>query len=57
VGDVKTHWRSAKVQQETHDAITGHGNSKDDSRNYGIYDLTLMLDAINQLPNPLAAPL
>ena len=51
---VKTQWRSAKIEEETHDAITGHGSSKDESRNYGEYELKLMLDAIERLPNPLA---
>jgi integrase len=51
---VKTKWRSARVEKETHDAITGHGSSKDDSRNYGEYELRLMLDSIERLPNPLA---
>jgi len=51
---VKTKWRSAGVEKETHDAITGHGSSKDDSRNYGEYELRLMLNSIERLPNPLA---
>ena len=50
---VKTQWRSAKIEEETHDAITGHGSSKDESRNYGEYELKLMLEAIEKLPNPL----
>ena len=50
---VKTQWRNAKIEQETHDAITGHGSSKDESRNYGEYELKLMLEAIEKLPNPL----
>jgi len=50
---VKTQWRNAKVEEETHDAITGHGNSKNESRNYGEYELKLMLEAIEKLPNPL----
>jgi hypothetical protein len=50
---VKTQWRNANIEQETHDAITGHGSSKDDSRNYGEYELKLMLEAIKKLPNPL----
>jgi integrase len=54
---VKTQWRNAKVEEETHDAITGHGSSKVESRNYGEYELKLMLEAIERLPNPLAAPL
>jgi integrase len=49
----KTHWRNARVEEEVHDAITGHGSSKDESRNYGEYELRLMLDAIEKLPNPL----
>ena len=32
--------------------ITGHGRSKDESRNYGEYELKLMLSAIQKLPNP-----
>ena len=51
---VKTQWRNAKIEEETHNAITGHGSSKDESRNYGEYDLKLMLEAIEKLPNPLA---
>jgi hypothetical protein len=51
---VKTQWRNAKIEEETHDAITGHGSSKDESRNYGEYELKLMLEAIEKLPNPLA---
>jgi len=51
---VKTQWRNGKVEEETHDRITGHGNSKDESRNYGEYELKLMLSAIEKLPNPLA---
>jgi len=51
---VKTQWRNAKVEEETHDAITGHGSSKDESRNYGEYELRLMLEVIETLPNPLA---
>ena len=50
---VKTQWRNAKIEQETHDAITGHGSSKDEWRNYGEYELKLMLEAIETLPNPL----
>jgi integrase len=50
---VKTQWRNAKIEEETHDAITGHGSSKDESRNYGEYELKLMLEAIEKLPNPL----
>jgi integrase len=50
---VKTQWRNAKIEEETHDAITGHGSSKDESRNYGEYELKLMLEAIKKLPNPL----
>jgi integrase len=50
---VKTQWRNAKIEEETHDAITGHGSSKDESRNYGEYGLKLMLEAIEKLPNPL----
>jgi integrase len=50
---VKTQWRNAKVEEETHDAITGHGSRKDESRNYGEYELRLMLEAIEKLPNPL----
>jgi integrase len=50
---VKTQWRNAKIEEETHDAITGHGSSKDESRNYGEYELSLMLEAIEKLPNPL----
>jgi len=50
---VKTQWRNAKIEEETHDAITGHGSSKDESRNYGEYELRLMLEAIEKLPNPL----
>jgi integrase len=50
---VKTQWRNAKIEEETHDAITGHGSSKDESRNYGEYELKLMLEAIERLPNPL----
>jgi integrase len=50
---VKTQWRNAKIEEETHDAITGHGSSKDESRNYGEYELNLMLEAIEKLPNPL----
>jgi integrase len=50
---VKTQWRNAKIEQETHDAITGHGSSKDESRNYGDYELKLILEAIEKLPNPL----
>jgi integrase len=50
---VKTQWRNAKIEEETHDAITGHGSSKDESRNYGEYELKLMLEAIETLPNPL----
>jgi integrase len=49
----KTEWRNAKVEEELHDAITGHG-SDSDSRDYGEYQLRLMLDAIKKLPNPLA---
>jgi hypothetical protein len=49
----KTQWRNVKIEQETHDAITGHGSSKDESRNYGEYELKLMLEAIEKLPNPL----
>jgi integrase len=51
---VKTQWRNAKIEEETHVAITGHGSSKDESRNYGEYELKLMLEAIEKLPNPLA---
>ena len=50
---VKTQWRNAKIEEETHDAITGHGNSKDESRNYGESELKLMLEAAETLPNPL----
>ena len=50
---VKTQWRNAKIEEETHDAITGHGSSKDESRNYGEYELKLMLEVIEKLPNPL----
>jgi hypothetical protein len=50
----KTQWRNAHVEEETHDAITGHGSSKDESRNYGEYELKLMLSAIEKLPNPFA---
>jgi integrase len=53
----KTHWRNTGVEEETHDAITGHGSTKDESRNYGEYELKLMRKAIETLPNPLAAPL
>lgn len=49
----KTEWRNAKVEQEVHDAITGHGEDSD-SRDYGEYQLRLMLEAIETLPNPLA---
>jgi integrase len=49
----KTEWRNAKVEEELHDAITGHG-SDSDSRDYGEYQLRLMLEAIEKLPNPLA---
>jgi hypothetical protein len=49
----KTQWRNAHVEEETHDAITGHGSSKDESRNYGEYELKLMREAIEKLPNPL----
>lgn len=49
----KTEWRTAKVEEETHDAITGHG-SNSESRQYGEYELRLMLDAIEKLPNPFA---
>jgi hypothetical protein len=48
----KTEWRNAKVEEELHDAITGHG-SDSESRQYGEYELRLMLDAIEKLPNPL----
>jgi integrase len=51
---VKTQWRNAKIEEETHDAITGHGSSKDESRNYGEYELRLMLEAVEKLPNPFA---
>ena len=47
---VKTQWRNAKIEEETHDAITGHGNSKDESRNYGESELKLMLEATETLP-------
>jgi hypothetical protein len=50
---VKTQWRNAKIEEETHDAITGHGSSKDESRNYGESELKLMLEATETLPNPL----
>src|ERR1700730_15582403 len=50
---VKTQWRNAKIEEETHDAITGHGSGKDESRNYGEYELKLMLEAVEKLPNPL----
>jgi len=50
---VKTQWRNARVEEETHDAITGHGSSKDESRNYGEYELKLMLEVVEKLPNPL----
>jgi len=50
---VKTQWRNAKIEEETHDAITGHGNSKDESRNYSESELKLMLEATETLPNPL----
>jgi len=36
-----------------HDAITGHG-SDSESRQYGEYQLRLMLEAIKKLPNPFA---
>jgi hypothetical protein len=49
----KTEWRNAKVEEELHDAITGHGEDSD-SRDYGEYQLRLMLEAIEKLPNPLA---
>jgi integrase len=49
----KTEWRNAKVEEELHDAITGHGEDSD-SWDYGEYQLRLMLEAIEKLPNPLA---
>ncbi len=49
----KTEWRNNKVEEELHDAITGH-SSNSNSRQYGEYELRLMLDAIESLPNPLA---
>jgi hypothetical protein len=52
----KTAFRNAGVSEEVHDAITGHGSSKDESRGYGVYQLKLMLEAIEKLPNPVAAP-
>lgn len=48
----KTEWRNAKVEEELHDAITGHGSGSN-SRDYGEYQLRLMLEAIEKLPNPL----
>jgi integrase len=49
----KTEWRNARVEEELHDAITGHG-SDSESRQYGEYQLRLMLEAIKKLPNPFA---
>ena len=46
---VKTQWRNAKIEEEAHDAITGHGSSKDESRNYGEYELQLILEATEAL--------
>src|SRR5882672_1280570 len=40
------------IEEQISDAISGHG-SKSEGRQYGIYELRLMAEAIAKLPNPL----